>query len=269
MKLETYKELVFSKTKEPSVTKTKWVKSSKLCMMFIEFRNMDILKYNLWNIANVYGGSDTTLVIVHSGDNKEIIMETTKEWENVRYIQAMEKNQTVREYDTLITSYEFWDKFSEFEHVLTNTWDSYIFKKIPDKFFKYDIVGGACGHYYVPYGNRLMNICRMDCSCPRCKESDHQFKENNFNDHPNIFYLFNGGFYLRNVESTKKLCKSKPHIGEPDDVYFAISKLTRPTREESLEFGVQDYVSENPAGCHQIWVGHTDEYILKLFDQVE
>ena len=74
MKLETYKELVFSKTKEPSVTKTKWVKSSKLCMMFIEFRNMDILKYNLWNIANVYGGSDTTLVIVHSGDNKEIIM---------------------------------------------------------------------------------------------------------------------------------------------------------------------------------------------------
>ena len=74
---------------------------------------------------------------------------------------------------------------------------------------------------------------------------------------------------LKITKKVKKLCKSKPHIGEPDDVYFAISKLTRPTREESLEFGVQDYVSENPAGCHQIWVGHTDEYILKLFDQVE
>jgi len=28
MKLETYKELVFSQTKEPSVTKTKWATTS-------------------------------------------------------------------------------------------------------------------------------------------------------------------------------------------------------------------------------------------------
>ncbi len=94
MKLDAYEDLVFSRTKEPPKEKTKWAVTSKLCMMFVEFRYMDILKYNLWNIANVYGGGDTTLVIVHRGDNKEIIMETTKEWENVRYIQAMEKNQT-------------------------------------------------------------------------------------------------------------------------------------------------------------------------------
>ena len=44
MKLETYKELVFSQTKEPSVTKTKWAVTSKLCMMFVEFRYMDIFE---------------------------------------------------------------------------------------------------------------------------------------------------------------------------------------------------------------------------------
>ena len=52
-------------------------------------------------------------VIVHSGDNKDIIMETTKDWKNVRYIQAMEKNDSVKAYDTLITSHDFWDQFSE------------------------------------------------------------------------------------------------------------------------------------------------------------
>jgi hypothetical protein len=106
MKLEDYKKLVFAHTKQPKSENTIWAETSRLCMLFIEFRYMDILKYNLWNIANVYGGGETTLVIVHSGDNKDIIMETTKDWKNVRYIQAMEKNESVRAYDTLITSHD-------------------------------------------------------------------------------------------------------------------------------------------------------------------
>lgn len=71
---------------------------------------MDILKYNLWNIANVYGGSDVCMTIAHSGDNKDIIYETTKDWKNVRYMQVMEKNDSVKAYDSLITSFDFWDR---------------------------------------------------------------------------------------------------------------------------------------------------------------
>jgi len=266
MKLEDYKELVFTHTKQPKPENTTWAETSKLCMLFIEFRYMDILKYNLWNIANVYGGGDTTLVIVHSGDNKDIIMETTKDWKNVRYIQAMEKNDSVKAYDTLITSHDFWDQFSEFEHVLTNTWDSYIFKRIPEKFFNYDIVGSPCGHYYVILDNRIVNICHETCECPRCLQGDHPFKNKNFKDHPHKFFLFNGGFYLRNVESTKKLCLQKKHVGEPDDVYYAISDLTRPTRDEAREFGVQDFKYDGvPVGCHQIWLRQDDDYIYTSF----
>ena len=132
MNVDQYRDMVYEITKPPNIEHTVWAEHSKLCMLFVEFRYMDILKYNLWNIANVYGGGDTCLVIVHSGDNKDIIMETTKDWKNVRYIQAMDKNESVKAYDTLITSYEFWDRFSEFDHVLTNTWDSYIFKRIPE-----------------------------------------------------------------------------------------------------------------------------------------
>ena len=266
MKLEDYKELVFTHTKQPKTENTTWAETSKLCMLFIEFRYMDILKYNLWNIANVYGGGDTTLVIVHSGDNKDIIMETTKGWKNVRYIQSMEKNDSVKAYDTLITSHDFWDQFSEFEHVLTNTWDSYIFKRIPEKFFKYDIVGSPCGHYYIILDNRIINICHETCECPRCLQGDNQFKDINFKEYPNKFFLFNGGFYLRNIESTKKLCLQKKHSGEPDDVYYAISDLTRPSRDEAREFGVQDFKYDGvPVGCHQIWLRQDEDYIRELY----
>lgn len=266
MDLEEYKELVFKYTKCPDPEKTIWANSSKLCMLFIEFRYMDILKYNIWNVANVYGGGDTSLVIVHSGDNKDIIMETTKGWKNVRYIQAMEKNESVKAYDKLITSYDFWDKFSEFEYVLTNTWDSYIFRRIPEKFFKYDIVGSPCAHFYIYLNNQIMNICAMNCKCPRCLHGDHYFKEVNFKDYPGKIILFNGGFHLRNVKSSKELCKIKEHRGEPDDVYFSFSNLKKPSRDEAREFGVQDFKFDGvPIGCHQIWLRQDKSYIINLF----
>ena len=147
----------------------------------------------------MYGGGDVSLAIVYSGDNEEIVKETTRGWTNVRYMKMYDNNVDVNEYSRLLTSYDFWDKFSEFEHVLTNSWDSYIFKRIPEKFFKYDIVGGPCAHFYVNYKGQIVNICADNCECPRCKEGEHPFKESNFITNPNKYFLFNGGFYLRKL----------------------------------------------------------------------
>ena len=66
------------------------------------------------------------------------LMETTKDWKNVIYRKMFDTNVTVKEYDRIFTSYDFWDSLSEFDYVLTNSWDSYIFKKIPDKFYKHE-----------------------------------------------------------------------------------------------------------------------------------
>ena len=159
MDTDQYKKLVCDTTSVPLDSNTLWAKESKLCMMYIEFRNMDIIRHNLNNICNVYGGGDTSIAIVYSGDNEDIIMNTTKNWKNVIYMKMYEKNVDVNEYSRLLTSYDFWDKFSNFEYVLTNSWDSYIFKRIPDKFFNYDIVGGPCAHFYVQYQGRIINIC--------------------------------------------------------------------------------------------------------------
>jgi len=114
MDKEVYFDIVREYTKEPPQEKTKWASESTLCMMFMEFRHIDTIKQNLWNIANVYGGGDTALVIVHSGDNRDIIMDTTKGWENVRYEQMYEHNVTKEVADYICIDHTFWEKFLDF-----------------------------------------------------------------------------------------------------------------------------------------------------------
>jgi len=265
MDTDSYVTLIKEYTPKPSIENTKWAKTSKLCMMFMEFRNMDIIKYNLWNIANIYGGGDTSLVILHSGDNKEIVMDTVKDWENVTCVEMFEKNITKAEADVLSIKPEFWARFSQFEFVLTNTWDSYLFKRIPDKFFKYDMVGGPVAHYYIEYNGSLYNICADDCKCDRCLRGEHPFRAKYFKEYPYKKYLYNGGFFLRNIESTIRVCKTKPWRGEPDDVYFSLSDMTKPTIEEACEFGVNHMKHPDPVGCHQVWVPHDEDYVRSLF----
>jgi hypothetical protein len=265
MELSDYVKLVETYTKEPPKEKTKWSRNSKLCMLFSEFRNMDIIKYNLWNIANVYGGTDTSLVIIHSGDNKHIVEETTKDWENVKYINMFEHNIPKDKCDVLVIQPSFWEEnFSEYEYVLTNTWDSYLFKKIPEKFFKYDMIGGLVAHYYIESEGALYNICSNDCKCPRCNKGEHPFKHKYMKEYPNKRYLYNGGFFLRNVKSTIHTCKTKQWQGEPDDVYFSLSNMTKPPMEDALEFGVNHIKHPEPVGCHQVWT-HGEEYVMSLF----
>jgi hypothetical protein len=264
MDKEVYFDIVREYTKEPPQEKTKWASESTLCMMFMEFRHIDTIKQNLWNIANVYGGGDTALVIVHSGDNRDIIMDTTKGWENVRYEQMYEHNVTKEVADYICIDHTFWEKFLDFEYVLMNTWDSYIFKRIPDMFFKYDIVGGLVAHYYIQIDGRIMNICSDDCKCPRCLQGEHQFKAKNFINYPNKGYVYCGGFFFRNVKTSIDLCKRKPWGGEPDDVYFSLSDLKKPTREDACKFAVNHFKHPDPIGCHQVWV-HDEEFVRSLF----
>ena len=265
MDKEVYFDIMREYTKEPKKENTKWAKKATLCVMFSEFRPIDTIKQNLWNLANIYGGGDTALVIIYSGENKDIIMETTKGWENVGYIQMYEKNQTKDVVDYIAVKPAFWEMFLDYEYVLNNTWDSYLFKKIPERFFKYDMVGGPVAHYYVNINDRFVNICADECTCPMCLEGEHQYKAKYFATYPHKkYYLYNGGFFLRHVKNTIKVCKTRKWSGEPDDVYFSLSDLTKPTIEEACEFGVNHIKHPDPVGCHQVWV-HDEAYVRSLF----
>lgn len=269
---EAYFDLVKACTPEPPPEKTVWAREAKLCMLFVECRPLDIIRYNLWNIANVYGGGDTSLVIVHGGDNEALIHEITRDWTNVRVIKAVEKNQTVDEYNELLSTASFWKQFAAHEYVLSHQWDSYMFTRIPESMFGYDIVGSPCAHFSVIIENNVvMNICADHCKCPRClTQETHPYKAKNVPPNVPRIYVFNGGFQLRKVSSMLALSESKPYSGEPEDVYFALSNLTRPTREEAKAFGVQDFMYDGvPVGCHQIWMKQPEYYVRGLFRTVE
>lgn len=268
--MEYYTECIKKSTPKPTEHTRRWAPEAKLCLLYIEFRDMDIIETNLHNLCDVYGGTgEAALVIAHSKDNEVRIKEITKDWENVRYIVPYEKNVDVNAYSALLCSHAFWNLFSDFTHVLINQWDSYVLKRIPEEFFKYDYVGAPCRHFYVITHNQLVNVCHAECQCPRCLQSrDHPYTEDKFTDESQRIYMFNGGFSLRNVDTMKRVCAQKKWRGEPEDMYFCLTNITTPTRREACAFALQDYtttdVPHDPVGVHQIWIHHDAEFVNKI-----
>tara|TARA_Y100000389_G_scaffold203076_1_gene250349 strand:+ start:576 stop:1352 length:777 start_codon:yes stop_codon:yes gene_type:complete len=256
MNCSEYLELIKQKTSK--VEQVSWEENADLCMVFVEFRKLDIIPVNLYNIANVYGNSDTSLVILHSKVNKELITETVKDWKGVRLIQLTQNESSIDEYNKFFTSVGFWRLFEKHKFVLINQWDSYLFKKIPQKFFNYDYVGPPCDHFYGIKDGKVFTL-----------PNKYQYT---IDPHENIFTILCGGFSLRNVEKSKLLCERKHFNNEPEDVYFSMSFLSKPSIHESLEFGIGAYIGyriDNSVGCHKIWESSNKEYILNLFNNVK
>ena len=261
MDCSEYLELVKQKTFK--VEKVSWKENADLCMVYVEFRKLDIIPWNLYNIAKVYGGTDTSLVILHSKVNRDIIKETTKNWNGVKLIEFTQDESSIADYNKFFTSVNFWKLFEKHKFVLINQWDSFLFRKIPQKFFNYDYVGAPCGHVFVLRNTMLTNLCSDTCRCGNCTN-----KQSTFDYQPCdvVYSMLNGGLSLRKVSAMIDLCRKKAFRGESEDVYFCLSYLYKPSRHEAKEFSVQDFTYDLPVGCHKIWENQHKEYILKLFN---
>ncbi len=260
MEVEEYIDIV---KKTPKPKNTKWNENGKLCLLYIECRDLEIIPYNLYNICNVYGGTDASLTIAFSQVNRDKIIDVTKGWEGVNYLQISKDESSIKMYNLLFTRSSFWKLFEEHEYVLINQWDSYIFRPIPEKFFKYDYVGGSCGHKYVVRNNQVLNICGNNCKCGNCKRKEGEFE---ILKSDQVYHMLNGGFSLRNVSAMFYLTSTKPFQGEPEDMYFVLSDITKPEIEECKEFSVDNSPYNGiPVGCHKIWVYNEDDYIKNLF----
>ena len=271
MDVEEYKNLIRENTPTPIEEKKRWALSGKLCCVYLEFRPLeDFIPHNLNNIANVYGNmSDVGLCVVFNSQNKDIITEATNGWSNVMYYELQKNDMSVDDYSRLLTLPGFWEKFSDFEFAMINQWDSYLFKPFESMFFNFDYVGSPCAHFYILDNNGVSkNVCSFTCTCDRCKnDPSHMLKDINFVDYDKKFMMLNGGLSLRRVSKCIELCKTKNYDGEPEDVYFALSNLTRPMRIDCMYFAVQDpqFACADPAGCHQIWIRNSPDYVRELF----
>ena len=119
-------------------------KNSKLGVVMIECREHPDLKPVLWNMANVYGGTETSLYIFHGTKNEDFIKNITGEWKNVIYINMGVENLNWQEYSYKLTTWQFWDNIKTKFCLIFQT-DTLIFKQIPENFFEYDFIGAPTG----------------------------------------------------------------------------------------------------------------------------
>jgi len=238
---------------EPSPEQKVWCQHpERLTILFIEGDRKPLTKYNLWNIAHVYGGTDVGLHIICSPRNLKDMKEWTKDWTNV--VITWHQLHSLKEYNEFSCSPELYTRFTS-SHILLMQWDSYIFRKIDEHFFDYDYIGA-------PWKGCLNGYSGMQMTLEEA-------------DDPSKLRVGNGGFSLRKVYPCLQHCienADKPrHI---DDVFFAHSKLNIPPKEVAYEFAVESKLRDvdppkSPVGMHKIWAYEFGEEDFKRWYDVE
>ena len=84
---------------------------------------------------------ENDLFIFHSRDNKRLFQEVKAEYEEVQI-------SSLRDYNTLLTSTLFWDRFLSYDHVVIFQNDSKILKEGIEEFYEWDYVGAPWKFQY-------------------------------------------------------------------------------------------------------------------------
>lgn len=239
---ETVYETFLETIKEPDNTEKVFHNpdGNKLGICLIEFRRKHWLKYILYQIAHVYGGSDVSLYIVHGTKNGNFLKEFVKDWGNVQFIEYPYETIDHPKYAEICCDVEFYKHFNT-QFVLKMEWDSFIRKPIPDAFFEYAYVGAPWAGY-----------------------------PNDFPDNPHIQIgnkkIGNGGFSLRNVEKMIEVCsryKKPAKLGEDVHITNCLKDSDIPEYEMAKEFSVEWVYHPDPVGLHHVWTIFPIETFMK------
>jgi len=225
--------------KEPTENQKVWCQHpEKLTVLFIEGDRKPFTKFNLWNIAHVYGGTDVGLHIMCSPRNLKDMKDWTKDWTNVTI--TWNALHSINEYNTFSCSQELYSRIIS-THLLLMQWDTYIFKPIDEHFFEYDYIGA-------PWREA---VCGYDI---------HEWKKPEDIGDQKHYRVGNGGLSLRKVLPCYRHCienQNKPKL--LDDTFFSVnSSLKIPSKEIAYEFAVETKLRDvdppkSPVGIHKIW----------------
>lgn len=229
---ESIYESYLSKIKSPSQHQTIWKipDGNKLGICFIEFREKEFLTHILNQVANLYGGTDVSLYIIHGTKNKSFFENIMKDWENVQYIEYPYDNIDHKQYAELCCEAQLYQNFNT-QFILKMEWDSFIRKQIPEMFFNYSYVGAPWQGY-----------------------------PNDFPDNPHIRVgnklVGNGGFSLRKVDRMIEICKNNPKppkLGEDVHLTNCLNNDELPTVDIAKQFSVEWVFYHDPVGLHHVW----------------
>lgn len=240
---------------EPSPEQKVWCQHpEKLTVLFIEGNRKPLTKYNLWNIAHVYGGTDVGLHIICSPRNLKDMKEWTKDWTNV--VITWHQLHSLKEYNEFSCSPELYTRFTS-SHILLMQWDSYIFRKIDEHFFDYDYVGA-------PWRECVTGYTQKEWVRPEDVGDTKHWR------------VGNGGFSLRKVYPCYRHCIEDSQCPKnTDDTFYSLSKtLSIPPKEDAYDFAVETKLRDvdppkSPVGMHKIWGYEFGEEYFKRWVHAE
>jgi len=159
-----------------------------LCCVIVEPRNHPYLKSVLRNIS--YFTKHYPIIWFHSEENKDFLHE--EDFQHVIKIKLCKANLTLEDYNTYLTSPEFWKGFSH-KRVLIFQTDTCMFREGIEDFLKYDYIGA-------PWPPGFINsLIGRDLICG------------------------NGGFSLRNPSLMVEICETKVKTLDQEDLFFSSS----------------------------------------------
>jgi hypothetical protein len=240
-------EILLNKIPPPTSSTIVWSETpKKLGVCLIELRSHEYMKQVLYNMCNIYGGTDVVLYIIHGLENEQYIKNITCDWKNVNYVKLHYKNISINEYNEMLVSPTFYDYFKT-EYVLFFQTDTIIRKQIPDEFFNYAYVGAPWTGY-----------------------------PNDYPDNPHIKVgnklVGNGGFSLRLIKRMKEICinHKRPNSKLHEDVFISNHLLESeiPSVKEAKKFSVEMIYHEDPVGLHQVWLFHPPDRVRHWFSNI-
>ena len=214
----------------PCDKKTIWAENyTKLSILLIEPRKHEWLEGTLYNLAHIYGGTDTQLYIFYGNENYEYLNNIIKDWKNVKLapLKLLGYNNDLNPHPygfcSLFCNTNLWEKINS-DYVLTTTTTSLLRRKVDDIFFEYSFVGA-------PWKNVSEDKC-----------------------------VGNGGFSLRNIKDMIEVCKEINYDIEYNtrkvledtliNEKLRINKKKIPSKYIASQFSVETIFNDNPVGCH-------------------
>lgn len=157
-----------------------------------------------------------------------------KDWAIINYAEIQISN--ANDYNQLLTSLEFWTRFSSYDRVLIFQHDSGLLRHGIEEFLEYDFIGAPLYHIPMP--------------------------------------AMNGGLSIRSVDKMIEVIEKHPYnpaIHGNEDLYFCnhmgIYGGRLPTKEVSQSFSVETIWGLGSLGFHAIEKWHTPEKCEEILNQ--
>ena len=233
-------------------------KHKKLEAVLIELRLLPHLSFIIKNA--VYRlGADWSFTIICGINNYEFIKNITSQIQGyIRIIKLDKANLTREEYSIMLLHSKFWKQFYG-EKILIYQEDSIIFKKLEQKFLKYDFIGAPYPNKEI--GNGGLSIRTKNIMIKICQkffdlhESNLIEKAQIIKTYKPLFlekygetYFYNNEYYflyalerslLEDLQITNRM------------KYHNIGFL--PDFNTAVEFSSEKYYHDSPFGGHQFW----------------